>query len=273
MTKGFVFDTTKFVWQDGSRVAMTSAGDMVSLLPTKQTFSATLTFSDPPKDRVYLWTYDVAEVPLSSPTTFQKGEGCTSWVAATPQEQEVVQVLDTPPSGAELFLGRVRLHRSTAPLSTWRGRTLGVLPKQDQWLPWYGSCKIEEEDGITRLMHLYLDAADSYKLKLVAEQSVVDPPNGFGTFGHMPPGISNPTGNGGGELVNKNGVNGFPIMMIQSKSRGYDAPVSGSAAYGGSAGSPSQFRVSGTSPCSTADATNYQSVYTVDVELFYGKAS
>jgi hypothetical protein len=269
------------VTKDG-RVVFTSNGRLVNLLPTVVSFTGKeLIFPDFDKDNLYAWTYGVAYVSGTSPSIYKKGESCQVYITAQAQEYSDKIVLADAPAGADFFLGQVRIDRTTAPASTWMGRTLGVLPIENQWMPFMGSCLLEADYGMCRAMHVYLDdvpSSSTYrKLVLEAQQSVSVPPGGYDTsFGDNDSLLNS----GGGGLVNGGNTasgsrNGLPIFARSgAKSYGYDTNPNGSAQPGGTSSGPtSVYRWDGSSPCSRSDPTSYTSIYSIDITGQFGRRS
>jgi hypothetical protein len=273
MTKGFRIDvaTSKMEFVNGSRTVQTTAGKLITLLPTEYSFTAqTLTFPDFSKDELYVWTTSNRLQPLSSPEKYQHGESCCSFITATPQEYASAATLMTAPAGVDFFIGWAKLSRTTAPLNTWMTRTLAVLPVENQWMPISGamSALMEAELGMARAMHIYINGSGN--LVLEAEQSVGPATGGYTGNTNGVRGFSRSDGlnyNDGGNALYVT-TQGIPIFKRDSKSYGYTAPAGGfiSASF-------NTYERGGSSPCARSDTTDYTSIYSVDIKGRFGRRS
>ena len=242
-----------------TRTVTTTDGTLVCILPTVQSFTPTMTLPDVSKDICYLWTtslYSAGGGPL------QEGETCCCMITALPQEYSSDTTLMAVPSGADFFIGRVKISRTTAPATTWMGRTLGVLPVQSQWMsiPGSFSALVESEINLSRGMHIFISGGN---LILRVEQSVGPAPGGYGDF----PGVSDGLNyNHDGSLTYVTTA-GTPVYTRHEKAYG----------YGGSPGSifslPDTYKRTGSSPCSSNDIHSYQSIYSVEIEGRFGRRS
>lgn len=275
MSKGIEFDPVagRITIVNGSRTVATTDGTLVCVLPeVLEVDDAELIFPDFQKDNLYAhsWGSDYA----TATGDYYDGESCAVYITALPEEYSDKTVLADAPDGADFFIGRVRLHRDTSPLSTWMGQSIGVLPIEDEWLPWSGSCLMEADINMARAMHIYIDddsgSATYRKLVMEAEQSVGPPIGGFST------GFSSGTASldwSGGSLRNGGNTatgsrNGFPILLrAGSKSRGWAGP------HGMPFSQPNQYAYNGASPCSRSDTTSYTSIYSIDVRGRFGRRS
>lgn len=245
-------------FENNSRIVATTDGTLVCVLPTLQTFAPGLTFGDFSKDICYFWTGSVRD-PGGGP---QQAQSCSCMITALPEETVTDTVLMAAPAGADFFIGRVKISRTTAPSHTWMGRTLGVLPVQSQWMPIPGSFSalLESEINVSRAMHIFITGGN---LVLRKEQSVGPAPGGYGTFPVLTDAL----------LYHHRGsltfltTAGTPVYLRDQKQVGYVA--------GGSVitGSSTTFQRTGASPCATSDVTNYSSIYTVDIEGRFGRRS
>jgi len=272
MAKGFQIDvaTSKMEFVNGSRTVQTTAGKLITLLPTEYTFSAqTLTFPDFTKDELYIWTTSNRLQPLSSPSKYQHGESCAVMITAVPQEYSNVSTLMAAPSGVDFFMGWAKISRTTAPANTWQGRTLAVLPVENQWMPISGamSALMEAELGMARAMHIYISGGN---LVMEAEQSVGPATGGYTGNTNGVKGFSRTDGinynDGGNALYNT--TQGIAVYKRDSKSYGYTAPAGGFIAA-----TFNDYERGGASPCARSDTTVYTSVYSVDIKGRFGRRS
>lgn len=277
---GFQFDPDVnriSIVMDGRTVATTD-GTLVCVLPTENVFSSVeAVFPDPPKSTAYNWTWSVKDNFPVTPVRYRRGESCTSLIVATPQEYSAKSVLMDAPAGADFFVGSIQLSRTTAPLSTWMGRSLEVLPVQGQQIPFAGGMSVlmEAEIGISRALHVYLDdepTSGTYrKLVLEVEQSVGPAIGGYtAQYGDAWGGLGGGTGDGGaivnGANTTSGSTNGIPIFIRETKSYGYSNES-------GSPANPSTYRWNGGSPCARNDITQYLSRYSVDIRGRFGRRS
>ena len=272
MAKGFQIDiaASKMEFVNDSRTVQTTDGKLITLLPTEYTFSAqTLTFPDFTKDELYIWTMSNRLQPLSSPEKYQHGESCASFITAVPQEYSNVATLMAAPAGVDFFMGWAKISRTTAPANTWQGRTLAVLPVENQWMPISGamSALMEAELGMARAMHIYISGGN---LVMEAEQSVAAATGGYtgNTDGGV--GFSRNDGlnyNDKGNALYKT-TQGIVVFKRDSKAYGYTSPAGGflNATY-------NTYERGGASPCARSDTTVYTSVYSVDIKGRFGRRS
>jgi hypothetical protein len=275
MTKGMIFDPDdeRLTIINGSRTVATSDGTLVNLLTTGISLTGqTATFPDFNKSDAYVWTTSTKNVPFSSPDKWQHGESCVVFITALPQEYSAVTALASVPDGADFFVGQVKLTRSTAPASTWMGRTIAMLPKSGQWLPIPGafSALMEADVGMARALHFYIDdnpASGTYrKLVMQVQQSVGPAIGGYGSFGSV---VAPTGGSANGGAVTAGGAGqGIPIAVrAGAKSYGYEP----------AGGDTTQFAIayseSGGSPCARGDTTSYSDIYTFDLKGRFGRRS
>jgi len=272
MAKGFQIDvaTSKMEFVNGARTVQTTVGKLITLLPTEYTFLAqTLTFPDFTKDELYMWTTSNRLQPLSSPSKYQHGESCAVMITAVPQEYSNVATLMAAPSGVDFFMGWAKISRTTAPANTWQGRTLAVLPVENQWMPISGamSALMEAEVGMARAMHIYISGGN---LVMEAEQSVGAATGGYTGNTNGVSGFSRYDGlnyNDRGNALYST-TQGIPIYNRDSKSYGYTTPAGGSITTVWDT-----YERGGSSPCARTDTTNYQSIYSVDIKGRFGRRS
>lgn len=264
MTGKFSVEGGKLTITNGSRVVSTTDGTLVCLQQTLHAFNdKVMNFPDFTKDEAYVWTYSGKDVPLSDPDTHQFGESCTCFITALPQEYSTSTTLMAAPAGADFFIGQMRVARSTAPLSTWMGRSLVVLPIENQWLPVNGALSVllEAEINMCRALHLYINNARN--LVLEVEQSVGPAMGGYGNFSHGA--VSIGSSGDGGSILQKT-TKGTPILLRSAKAYGYTDPTTSFL-------TPQKYARDGVSPCARSDNTEYKSVYSVDVQGVFGRRS
>ncbi len=241
----------------GARKVWGTDGVLVNLLPPAFDYTTTITvaFPDFTKDYAYNWWWTIIG-PVAS--QWSHDNGCTTQVTIPPQEWEETTVLAAAPAGADIFLSRVRITRTGSPTHAWGGSTVQMLPPSNVWLPFSGSVLMEAELGMARAFSLYLSGGN---LVLHRQQSVANPPGGFGEYGSW-----TPFGNSfGGEWVF--GVQpGIPVVPIQSRDSDPNFETNKGLPKG-------NHRRGGGDACSTNLATNFASTYQVEIVGKFGRRS
>lgn len=264
MSDGLSIESGKITITRGTRTVATTLGTLICLLPTVYTFSAqVLTFPDFSKDICYLWEWGTDADPFAIPTTYAKGENAACWISAVPQELFTTVPLMAWPDGADFLVTRVKLTRTTAPLNQWRGKSIAVLPVQNQWITSLGaySALLETDIGFGRAMHVYVAGGN---LNLALQQSVGPPPAGYNvTFGDSVPATS--LRSGGGNFT-FNTTAGLPIFLRSSGSYGWTTPVENPS-------KPAIMTKTGSAKLAQNDTTQYRSVYSLDIQVRIGRRS
>lgn len=274
--KGINFDATdgRITIVNGDRTVATTDGTLVCVLPDVLEVSGEeVIFSDFQKSNMYVWTF--GQDWFFQTDQYLKGESCVVFITALPQEWSDKIVVADAPAGADFFIGHIRLNRTSAPASTWLGKTIGVLPIQDEWIPWSGSCLVEAAENMARAIHLYIDddpGSPTYRKLILEAQQSVGPPIG---------GYTNSYSSGSSltdyaQVRVLNGANstsgpttGFPIALrAGNKSRGWNGPINDSGTLG-----YTTYSATGNSPCARSDTTSYTSVYSVDIRGRFGRRS
>jgi len=257
--KGFAVEAGRIEFFNDTATIATTNGTLVCLLPTVHYFNPSLTCPDLSKDICYLWTGSVRSVG-GGPA--QQGESCACFITALPEERVTDTVLMAVPAGADFFVGRISIGRTTAPSHSWMGRTLDVLPPQWQWMsiPGAFSALIESDINMSRAVHVYIEGGN---LIMRMEQSVGPAVGGYGTFPVLTDAL---TYHHQGSF-SRDSQNGTPIYLRDQKAFGYSA---GGSFIGGSS---TNYRRTGSNPCATNDVTNYQSIYDVQVVGRFGRRS
>lgn len=220
-----------------------TAGKMVCLLPAELDITKTLSFPDLTKDIVEkLHTDSTYDHSTDNGIVYRMSQTDTTWVSAMPQEKSVTTVLASVPAGADFFLQRVRLTRTKAP-SPWLGRALNPLVVTGEWIAWDGSAIVEMDHGITRLIHIVMQAG---KLVAILQQSVTTAPGGFGRHGS--------------DVYSYKKVPGTKVFFIATASWGPNNVLGGVLA--GQEAAASQ-----------VDTTDYASTYKVEIQGQFGRRS
>lgn len=263
-------DTGQLTFTYGDRVAATTEGTLVCLLPTMHEFSESLTFPDADKGWIYAWRgkQDYQFNPSSDPDEYGQQAIAQTFFTRLPEEYEDGIDLIDAPDGADFFIGLVRINRTISPSHQWFGKTLAPLQPTDVWIPWVGSGLMEVGVGIVRAMHLVIEGG---KLRLIAQQTVGPPVGGAShTWGHYPSLWSIGSDREGG-IFEHSGTPG-PIAWT-STAEPYRRSSSRTIATDGL---PTPYVIhqrTGSQPASTTDPTSYQSVYSVDVKGWFGRRS
>lgn len=268
MMKGFRFDPVakRISFLDGARVAASTDGTLVNLLPSFYEATVSLVFPDLATSVLYnhWWITQYTES-----NKYITDEGCVTSVVAIPQEWSDTTILAAAPAGADIFAASVNLTRTGNP-SPWGGATIDVLPKQGQWMPFFGSMLVEAELNMARAFSLYIDGGN---LVLHRQQSVGPASGGYGSYGN-----SAPVGAGGGPGVTSRGgsnsaisTQGMPVYQIESKS--IDSYIQEPFGLGSAPNKPVAMAYGGSQQCSLADPTNFQSTYSLQIKGRFGRRS
>jgi|GEM_PF-2453170 len=271
--KGFVVDPVakRLRIVNGARVVATTDGTLINLIPTLHTFTGiTVDYPDPPKGEIRGWKgFQQVVIDVSTDEYLQR-QTTQTWYCRNSGDLETAQDLVDAPAGADIFIGWVRLNRTTNPTHQWWGVTLNPLPPVNSWIPWNGSGWLEGSMGLTRLLHLVIEGG---KLRLVLQQSVGPKVGGAGnTFGITPPSslFARRVEGSGGIFFEVNG-SGVPVWTsaatIVTRTLSTGSPLT----Y-----NPPDYvdrhPTLGSFPV-VADPTNYRSVYSVDVRGYFGRRS
>lgn len=253
--------------KDG-RTVFTSDGTLVNLLPAAYDFVATVSLAYPDFTKDYAWGWQWYEHLNFGAGAYTAREAAITYITAIPQDFATAINLVAAPAGADIFVGRVRLNRTTAPANTWAGSTVDVLPIQNQWIPFNGSMLVESELEMQRAFSLYVSGGN---LVLHIQQSVGVEPGGFGYYGNAP-NSGFPAGGTiqGGEIVFGT-VAGLPLIARDTRtpsivaSSGSRPGTQQKTRKGYSGGSPN--------PPATSDTTNYASTYSLEIVGSFGRRS
>ena len=264
MTDGFFVEGGKITINKGARTVATSDGTLVNLLGSPSintTFD--VAFPDFPKGKAYWWQF------VSDYNDFASQYG---WISEgrcqftrTPQEWSQPSIIGVVPAGADLFKSRIRISRTGAPTHTWVSQSIDVLPKENVWMPFNGSCLVEAELGMARAFSIYISGSD---LVLHRQQTMGPPSGGFGSAGNASPGLMVDTA--GQEWSARGGAEGMSVWSDNnSPYYKYSSGTSPSLPLG----TYDNHKWSGSDPCSETDPTNYASTYSVDLIGQFGRRS
>lgn len=271
--------------KDG-RIVFTTAGRLVSLLPSASDFGSiaspqtiSVAYPDLTKDWVYNWRWQSTNAGGGNYNIANRGD---AYITAPPQEWSATTILAAAPAGANLVAAKVRINRTTAPANAWSGNTIAVKPKQNVWMPFTGSLLVEEQVGMCRAFSLYIDGSSN--LILHRQQSVSTGPgsgvdhttwNGGSPLSSAYYGDTAAGGSGtkrGGEWV-YNAAAGLTIYNDGTMSGSTTGSVSDFPPGSGIISVPTNRRLGQANALPTTDTTNYASTYTVDLAIKFGRAS
>lgn len=273
MSTGYKIGGGEFrVWNE-ARDALVSSGSLIGFLPEEHTFSDTAAFPDALKGRLDAWSWYATWNPVGA----GYGWDCfgVAMVGARPQEYASNRTLGVAPAGANLFLGRARVIRTSGPSHPWLGQTLAVPGFNNQWVPINGavSMELEEAVGFSRGLSIYIadgtDAAPGTagRLTLRLEQSV------SGKCGNLQAWGSSSVSSGGSSAGGENrwagaGSTGQPVLIPTAEP--------GRKVSSGTTGNPlsvgrTRHKWDGPDPPTYSDPTDYSSTYSVEVVGRFGR--
>lgn len=249
--------------QDG-REPFTTAGDLLMLLTSEQTFTANLVYPDAVKTEIYGWTWVSDDDPFSS--DYAWGATGQSLVGALPQEWSNTVVLGAAPSGANIQMGRAAFTRSVSPSHSWWSYPLDVLVPTGVEMQIAGSFILEQAPGFCRAVSIYIDGGN---LVAFLQQSISVGAGNYNAWGNSTP---VPGNSAGGENTSSGGAS---IPVYANSASPYRRTGSGIAPIGvgpGSVGTQiARFRNGGASEATYLDPTNYSSTYALTVKTRFGR--
>lgn len=273
MTKGFRYTAAdgKLTFHDTGRTTLVIPDSIpVILLPTEETVTDyNAVWPDLSKDWMNTHQWNIASI---------NGPGSEvgyRWRTAVPQEWSQTTTLMAAPSGADIFVGQIRLLRTAAPSHLWAAGTLAIEKMQPEnvWISLAGgdSMLLEASLGYSRAMSIYLSGGN---LVLHQQTSIGAAPGGFGTFGEGEPltifSVTPFTNRNGGETV-YDGQPGWPLYgeFVQIT----NIPIDDLNAGGGNYFVPAKTRRGGANAPSFSDPTNYSSTWQFDLRGQFGRRS
>lgn len=271
---GFEIVSNRIVITNGPRTVATTDGTLLQFLTTEQTFTTDIDFPHVNKTQLYQYEYWITQGSLSNSAAERKAR---SVVGALPQEWSNTVVLGAAPAGADLFVGRVAMTRTTSPSHTWRGAGITPLLPAGKFFQLTGTILVEAALGISRAMTVDVvpNANPSFPGQLVARlQHSVGPAAGnFRQSGVMPPAaplVGNT--NRGAENIALDGE-GIPIWWD-------DTPpyyLNEFSTFSGGVPSASTWvnraRYGGINSVSYYDPTSYATRYAITVKGRFGRRS
>lgn len=249
---------------EGSRPVFSTLSNLLMLLTTEQTLSATLSFPDVPKTEIYGWEW----VSLDNPFSSLYGWGATgqSLVGARPQEWNNTIVLGAVPAGANIHMGRAAFSRTAAPSHNWIGYPLGVLVPEAVEMQIAGTFLLEQAPGFARAASIYIDGGN---LVAYLQQSVGDGAGNFDSWGDAAPTAGDSRGGANTSAAGPS----FPVYWNNSSP--YRKVGSGSASIGVGPGSVgvqvNSYNNGNSNEAVYSDPTNYASTYSLTVKTRFGR--
>ena len=267
----------------GGRTVFTTAGRLVTGLPSGYDYvaTATLTFPDfSSKGWLYNWRWKSVGTGGTNSSASNVGD---SYVKIPKQDTSSTTTLVAAPSSlVNLFMPKIRIARTTAPSHTWLGNTIAVKPPSNVWIPYTGSVLLEEQPGMARAFTLRITGGN---LVMEQQQSVSQPPywainangtaNGVMYYGDT--GVSSGAGQGGEWAIDNTAVSGLPVYNIDHQNPAAIVVIGGgltnsSRRTSGTGGAPNGAFV-GANAASITDPTNYRSIYSIEIAGKYARAS
>lgn len=254
----------------GSRTVLTTEGTLINLLPSSydinQTFN--IVFPDIIKGYYYAWRHIFSYTSLGNSVGYDSF--CATQLTACPQEFDQTTTIVAAPTGADIFIGKIRLNRIVAPSHTWNGAVIQPLQPMGVDIPLVsGSLLMESVIGMSRACSVYVSGGN---LVLNREQSVATAPGGWNMFGTSY-NYLNPQNGGGGENVH-GGTAGIAILQFDSVNVPSDvvSPANNPAyvyAY------DQRTRIGGPNACAIPNPSsyNYSSTYQAVLTGSFGRRS
>lgn len=285
--KGYVFDTVAktMTFHGGAAAPTLVIPDSIPVILLPDEVAVTdhnAVLPDASKGRMYthIWRY------IRPPASFTGTEAGRAFVTALPQEWSDTTALLDAPDGTDVFVGQIRLSRTSAPSHNWLGSAINKLVPENVWITVLGgtSMLVEAHLGFARALSVYLDddpeSAPYRKLVLHQQQSIGPAPGGYGGFGTGYSAFSNPgnfdTGNSG--ETGHNGTAGWPVYYPGDTGaphyRFRNVPIDEADPFSAALWvPPTTYRASGSTPPSITDPTNYSSTWQIDLRGHFGRRS
>lgn len=212
-----LFDSnTKMRITYGARTVLATDGTLINLLPTSMDISETfnIVFPDFTKDYVYNWRHAFDYFSLGAQIGY--ASGCATALTIPKQDFSQETVIRAAPTGADIFVGKITFTRTAAPSHSWNAETIDPLQPMGVVIPFVsGSLLMEAKFGMVRACSVYVSGG---QLRLHRQQSVSEPPGGWGLYGTSFNAISRtPTVGSGGENVFLSQP-GIPVLQFDSRS-------------------------------------------------------
>lgn len=266
----------RMVITNGARTVATTGGTLLQFLTSEQSISGSISFPDANKVRLYQWQYRLSRRPGDE---FRMIREAGNAVGALPQEWSSQVSLAPALSGADIFIGRVALARTSGPTHAWLGQPLSPVLPMGVSIAITGATSLimEMGPGISRAMTIDIEG-DNLVAKL--EQSIGPSAGNFGTNGNMPPSVPpNATSDSirtGAENTAVGGVAGLPVWWdlgaFVSQATEYVGLV-GPGGVGGAIPWANALKLGGANEIPYSDPTNYGSTYTVSIQGRFGRRS
>ena len=244
---------------DGSRNAMLNSSWLLGTIPAAN-YSGTknITFPDFQKSWVYKWDWKIWDAWVSGLGWVTRWQNWGySAISANPQEWEKTTILTAVPSGANLAVVRIKLSRTQAPADKWHDLLLVVKCPENKTMPMTTSLVLEAGSGMSRIISVHIENGN---LVLWQKQTVCGKAGGYGAYGDA---FTVYNSGQGGEIYG-------PTQGIHIKALLWGTSWGEGTSY------PSSFDVrsrkwDGSKAVSTADNSNYQSKYSIEIQAKFGR--
>lgn len=166
----------QLIIEKDDRLVLSTGDTLVQFLTAEQTFSQNCAFPDVPKGEIYVWEYDVRNIPGGYNVVVDN----VSCVGARPQDWETQIVLGTVPAGADIFWGKITLSRIVGPSHPWGNESLATRVTQNQAMQITGSMLLEQVRGLSRVLSVFISGGN---LVVDMQQSCGPVSGNFGAWG------------------------------------------------------------------------------------------
>jgi len=189
MTSSESFEGGKITIVHNDRVAFTTAGKLVNLLPAAYDYSGTVAcvFADPPKSRAYMHQAYQINHYVSGERRWGVSSRCVAWVSVPAREwsQETV-ICPLPSPDIDFVVINARFSRISAPSHAWCGRPIISMVNEGVTIPFTGTVHLESGDpGLQRLASIVRSGSN---LVLHQQESILNCAGSFGSWTDHPSG-------------------------------------------------------------------------------------
>ena len=180
------FTDSKIKVVHNDRVAFTTDGKLVNLLPATYDYSGTIAciFADPPKSAngVYMHQAFLDNTFVSGVGyVWARGSRCVAWVGVKPREwSQETTICALPSPDVDFLVVKASFSRTSAPSHTWCGKSIKKMIKENVTIPFTGSVHLESGDpGLQRIVTPRISGGN---LVLHQKESIVDTNANFGNW-------------------------------------------------------------------------------------------
>lgn len=188
MTSYESFEDGKITFVHNDRVAFTTDGKLVNLLPPEYDYSGILScvFSDPPKaTKSHMHQAVIERIDFASPSNWGRGSRCVAWVSVPGREWEKETVICPLPSpDVDFVVIKAKFQRTTAPTHDWCGKPVIPMVDQNVTIPFTGSVHLENGDpGLNRFMSIILSGNN---LVMHQQETILNTQANYGSWDDQP---------------------------------------------------------------------------------------